>query len=339
MGLGTSIAVLAAAAAVIVLVGTRLSRLADRLADRLGIGEALVGAVLLGASTSLPGIVVSVSAALHDRPNLAFSNAVGGIAVQTVFIVLADAFHRRANLEHAVASLENVTYAVLLLFLLSLALLAALAPPVAVLGVHPVSPAILVAYVYGLRAVRQSRTHPMWQPTPTAETEPDVPDAAASRGPSSAALLARFAPLAAAIALAGWVVERSATDLAQQTGISQSVVGALLTSVVTSLPELVTAVAAVRIGALSLAVGGLLGGNAFDTLFLVGADVAFRGGSLYHAVARVDLYLLALCLTLTCVAVIGLVRRERHGIANVGLEGLLLVVLYVGGMVLLVAGG
>ena len=43
--------------------GTQLSGIADDLADRTGIGEALVGALLLGATTSLPGIVASVTAA------------------------------------------------------------------------------------------------------------------------------------------------------------------------------------------------------------------------------------------------------------------------------------
>jgi cation:H+ antiporter len=42
----------------------------------------------------------------------------------------------------------------------------------------------------------------------------------------------------------------------------------LITSTCTSIPELVTAVAAVRQGSLTLAVGGIVGGNAFDTLFM-----------------------------------------------------------------------
>lgn len=338
MGLGWSVAIFVASAAAILAVGVRLSRLADRLADRLGIGEALVGGVFLGASTSLPGIVVSVAAALQDRPQLAFSNAVGGIAVQTIFIAVADVFHRRANLEHAAASLSNVSYGALLAFLLSLVLLAGLGPPIALWGVHPVSAAVLVAYLYGLRTVRRSRTEPMWHPTGTAETQEDVPAAGADRGPSGAALLARFVPLALVIGAAGWLVETSATDIAARTGLSDTAAGALLTSVVTSLPELVTAIAAVRIGALTLAVGGILGGNAFDTLFLVLADFAFRGGSLYHAVGPQDLYLLALCLALTGVAVLGLLRREPHGVANIGLEGILLVLLYVGGMAVLFVG-
>jgi cation:H+ antiporter len=74
-------------AAAIALVGTRLTRVVDQLADRTGLGEAVAGAVLLGAATSFSGIVVSVTAAAKGNPELAISNALGGIAVQTFFLV------------------------------------------------------------------------------------------------------------------------------------------------------------------------------------------------------------------------------------------------------------
>ena len=83
--------------------GTRLTGTADVLADRTGLGEALVGGVLLGASTSLSGTVTSVSAAWLGHPDLAFSNAIGGIAVQTTFIALADLVYRRATLAFLVS--------------------------------------------------------------------------------------------------------------------------------------------------------------------------------------------------------------------------------------------
>lgn len=67
------------AALVIFLVGLRMTDLADRIADRTGLGEAVVGGVLLGAATSFSGTVVSFTAALDGRASLAFSNGIGGI--------------------------------------------------------------------------------------------------------------------------------------------------------------------------------------------------------------------------------------------------------------------
>lgn len=64
--------------------------------------------VFFGIVTSLSGIMITIVAAGSDQPGLAYSNAVGGIAAQTTAVAVADAFHRRANLEHAAASLSNM---------------------------------------------------------------------------------------------------------------------------------------------------------------------------------------------------------------------------------------
>lgn len=75
-----SIGLFLIAVLVIALTGTRMARLADQLADATGLGEAVVGALFLGGSTSLAGIVTSVTAAAQGHPELAVSNALGGIA-------------------------------------------------------------------------------------------------------------------------------------------------------------------------------------------------------------------------------------------------------------------
>ena len=98
---------------------------------------------------------------------------------------------------------------------------------------------------------------------------------------------------------------------------------------VTSLPELVTTITAVRRRALTLAVGGIIGGNAFDTLFLSASDVAYRGGSIFHAFNRQDLFVVALTILMTAVLLLGLLRREKAGVAKIGFESALILVLYV----------
>jgi cation:H+ antiporter len=81
----------------------------------------------------------------------------------------------------------------------------------------------------------------------------------------------------------------------------------------------------------------VLGGNLFDVLFLAFSDVAFRAGSLYHAITAVQSAWLALSLLMVAVLLLGLLRRERHGVANIGFESLVVLVLYAGGVALLVA--
>ena len=124
-----AVAVFAAAALTILFVGTRLAGLADVLADRTGLGEAVAGALLLGATTSASGTITSITAAASGNVDLAYSNALGGIAAQTAFLAVADCIYRRANLEHAAADASNLTQATMLVILLCVPLLAAALPP------------------------------------------------------------------------------------------------------------------------------------------------------------------------------------------------------------------
>ena len=166
----------ALAAAAVIFSSIRATRLADIIADRTRMGEAMAGGIILGGATSLAGVVVSVNAALNGDASFAFSNAVGGIAAQTLFLAIADLIYRRANLEHAAAEPANLFQAVMLMILLSLPLCAIAGPEVAYFGVHPVSVALFLTYLYGVRVSARVSEKPMWRPVMTSETRTDEPE-------------------------------------------------------------------------------------------------------------------------------------------------------------------
>jgi cation:H+ antiporter len=324
----SAVVLLAVAALVLGVGGVRFTRVVDRLADRTGLGEALAGAVLVGAVTSLPGLITSVVGAAEGNASFAVSNSLGGIAAQTAFLAIADLTYRRANLEHAAASLANLVQALLLITLVGIVLLAVAAPEMTVLGVHPATAVLPAAYLYGLRLAQATGREPLWAATQTRETRQDVPDDDQG-GDSLSRLWAEFAGLAVVVATTGYVVAVAGLTLIAETGLSSSFVGTAMTAVVTSLPELVTVLVAVRIGALTLAVANIIGGNSFDVLFVAAADVAYREGSVYHAIDAGTRAVLALVVLLTAVLAAGLVRREREGI---GFEGVVILVLYAFGL-------
>jgi cation:H+ antiporter len=315
-----------------------MAGIADALADRTGLGEALIGSVLLGAGTSISGIVTSISTAASGHPELSVSNALGGIAAQTMFLALADIAYRKVNLEHAAASAVNLAQANVLLILVALPMLAWAAPPVQLLGVHPITPVLVAGYLIGLHNAHRVHRDPMWVPRSTPDTRDEADDP--EDDPKRTSVLAwSFAGLVAVVGLAGWMVGETGALLSGRLGVSQTVVGALMTAVVTSLPELVTTTAAVRRGALQLAVGGIIGGNMFDALFVAASDIAYRGGSIYHAVSERTLFWFALVLLMTAVLLMGLLRRERQGPGGIGWESVLLLTLWTGGAGLQVALG
>ncbi|WP_289282081.1 MULTISPECIES: sodium:calcium antiporter [unclassified Methylophaga] len=311
---------------IILFVGVRITRLADALGKRTGIGSALFGAVLLGGTTSLPGIITSVSTAWQGYADLAVSNAVGGIAAQTTFLIFADMIYRRANLEHAAASLENLVQCTLLIALLSIALVGLTGPDVTIFAIHPVSIILLLSYGFGLRLISDTQHQPLWFASKTKETKPES-ETSIPEGKLSI-LWWKFSGYAVAIAFAGYGIGETGIAIARITGLSETVVGTLFTSVATSLPELVTVLFAVRMGALTLAVGDIIGGNSFDVLFLAFSDFAYQDGSIYHATTQDTAFILTINLLMSTVLLLGLLRRKRNGIGNIGFEGFMVLILY-----------
>ncbi|GGI07676.1 sodium:calcium antiporter [Egicoccus halophilus] len=336
LSLPVALLALALAAGAIALAGPRMVRVADRLADVTGLGEAFVGAVLVGAATSLPDILATALPAVRGFAELAVGNALGGVLGQTAFLAIADLTYRRANLEHAAASLPNLVQGTLLITLLGGVMVLFTAPEGAVLGVHPGSLVLLVVYGYGLRLVTETSQAPMWRAVETEETTLDVPDEPVSDDGAPARLWGAFAGLAAVLAGAGITLAVAGESLVSQAGWNEAAVGVFLTGVGSSLAELVVSIAAIRAGALTLAVGNVIGGNTFDTLLVVVADIAYRDGSVYAAVGSSAPLVTALALVATAVITLGLLRRERHGVGNIGVESVVVLLLYVGAIALVV---
>jgi cation:H+ antiporter len=315
--------------------GIRMTRTARDLAHSSGLGEALVGALFIGASTSLSGITTSVSAAAAGYAELAVSNALGGIAAQTSFLAFADIAYRRANLEHAAASAENLFMSAFVLTLLGIHAVALSAPDVSLFGIHPATVVLVIAYVFGVHLLGRTHDMPMWLPRRTVDTSAEPSDQQPRRGRHLLGLWLRFAGYATVVALAGWTLAQLAIPLVEKTGLSDGVVGGVFTAVSTSIPELVVAITAVRMGALNLAVGDIIGGNAFDTLFIAASDIAYREGPIYAAISSAEQFWLANSMVMTSVLLMGLIYRERHGPGNIGLESVVLLFLYFGGVTML----
>jgi cation:H+ antiporter len=201
--------------------------------------------------------------------------------------------------------------------------------------VHPVSLAILVTYVFGMRLVAASGNRPMWQARWTQETNEDR-SRSAGRSGSIALVWLRFSAVGVVLVGSGVLLAETGIEISRISGLSESFVGALLTGFTSSMPELVTALTAVRIGALSLAISNIIGGNAFDTTIVALSDLVYPG-SIYQVAGEGFAVLLGATLLMNTVVLLGLIRRERHGIANIGLEGILLLLMY-GGVVIWLAG-
>lgn len=128
---------------------------------------------------------------------------------------------------------------------------------------------------------------------------------------------------------------RDAKDLAEQTWIGTTFVGTSLLALTTSLPELVTALAAVRLGAYDLAVGNLFGSNAFNMAALFIVDVAYRQGPLLSVVSSTHVLTALWSILLMSVGLMDIIYRAEKRFLLIEPDGLLMIVGYGLGMWLL----
>ncbi|MCA9396031.1 MAG: sodium:calcium antiporter [Candidatus Omnitrophica bacterium] len=329
--LNISVAVFALCIGVIGFSGYRLTAVADRLADITGLGEAIMGAVFIGIITSLSGSILSLTAAWDGHGAFAVSNAAGGIGLQLTFLAFADMTYSKANLEHAAASQVNLMQGVLLMILLALPLLAVHSPAFSIGCAHPITFASFIFYGCGLSIIARSRKTPMWKPLSTKETVTDKPTRKRRSKKELTRLWLQLLTLAPIVGVSGWALGQSGISIVRHSHLSTTLVGGLFTAGITSVPELVIAIAAVKRNALTLAVGNIIGGNTFDTLIISGSDLAYRNGSIYNAIGDDQIFLISLTLLLTGIWLMGLLKREKHGIANIGLESFLILLLYSAG--------
>ena len=339
----------AAAGAAVWVAGIYLSNTTDVLASRFGLGQALGGLLLLAIVTNLPELAITVSAALGNHLDLATGNILGGIAMQTLVLVALDAFGlgRQDALTYRAASLVLVLEGVLVVAVLAVAVLGSQLPTTAIMArVPPAGLLIFGIWVVGLWLIGKAQKGLPWQAQGTAPPggQPGKQGSAQQKQEAKAQqqhvsttrTVLVFLAAALVTLVAGVVLERSGDAIAGHLGMSGVLFGSTVLAAATSLPELSTGLASIKLGDYQLAVSDIFGGNAFLPVLFLLASVLSGQAVLPHA-GKTDLYLTGLGMLLTCVYVYGLLFRPRRQLARLGIDSLLVLVLYAVGVLGLLA--
>jgi cation:H+ antiporter len=315
----------------IVVVGSLLSRYADMLAEKTGLGRSWVGGILLAGTTSLPELATGLSAVLIvDDVNLAAGGILGSCLFNLCLIALLDVLAgetpvlKRAEISHILAA--SLGCVMLSLVMIGLYLTQSLALP-ALGWIGLPSLAILAVYFVSVRIISSFERHRMQE---VLAREAIVYQYAAV--PTWRAALS-FGLCAAAIVGLGLWLAALGEEIALTTGLGASFVGAIFLAVTTSLPEVVASLAAMRLGAVDLAVANIFGSNIFNIFVLAIYDLAYRSGSIWAQLAPVHAFAAVASTLMTALTIIGLIYQSRRRPRwFVSWDAALLVALYLGSM-------
>ena len=335
---------LIAAGVIVIVAGSRLTRLADALAQRYHLGSGWVGLVLLATITSLPEVVTGGTATYIGSPQLATAAIFGSCSFNIVIIVLLNLLRGRGSILRDVHGTHVLTSSfglVLMTFaLLSFAVVHGLSarPGLAQAVEIGCMLAIAVTYLVCMRLTYRFEQHVLTTAPATASS--DTPNTTPASVPAVIVVAAIL------VAAAWWLTQTGdvlSTHPIEWIGrpLGATFVGALFLACATSLPEIATSVTALRMNKFDLALGNIFGSNMFNifvipmlkVVSLARGDALLTTGQEFASMETVITGLMPLLLT--GIAVAGLTyRTERRVPHRFELETILIGALYIMGMTL-----
>ncbi len=323
---------LAAASAAVILAGIKLSRYGDLLAERLGLGHAVVGVIFVAFATSLPEIVTCVgSVAWRQEAGLAIGNGFGSIAFNLAILFVADLMAGRGSIflrlpKHC-ARPGALSLILIAIFGASLGLETFVPAKIPVLGMGPGSVLVIVAYALGVWWLSRKSRGEM---ASIAQEEGEEEDEARISTPG---IFARYLVVALVILWAGLNLAAAGDKISDDYKLGSTFVGVIFLAVATSLPELTVAISSARRGLYEMIIGNIFGANMFNVLVIACADSFYRSDSIAGVTARGDQAVqgsitVSFAGVMTCLAVFGVYKRSSTRVWRLTVPSILLLVLY-----------
>lgn len=307
--------------------GVKLSRYGDVIAEKTDMGGTWVGLALLATVTSLPELITGISSVTIAKvPNIAVGDALGSCVFNLLIIVAVDFLHRKESVYTRARQghILSAGFGIVLIGLVGVnILLAQSGMRMAFFHVGVYTPILMLFYLLAMRTVfRYEREHREAYAEESVKRYPQVT--------LQQAILRYIGAAVLVVAAATWL-PFIGSALAEQMGWHKSFVGTLFVAFATSVPELVVTIAAVRIGALDMALANLFGSNLFDMAIIAIDDLLYLNGPLLNAVAPIHAVTAVSAMIMTGTAIIGLLYRPPGRVLRtVGWASLFLLVVYLG---------
>ena len=321
---------------IILFAGTKLARYGDAIGEKTGLSGMWVGLVFLAAITSAPELVTGVSSvALVRLPDLGLGTLLGSCLFNLSILALLDILHRPAPILSR-ASSRHMAPAGLGILLIAFAAGGILAGEklsgLALGWVGIPSIVILILYLVVMRQMfRFERSHQLPPLEATSPQYKEIP---------TRTVYIRFILAAVAVIGAGIWLSLVGDEIAKTTGWDTSFVGSLFLAIGTSLPELVVSVAALRLGAIDMAVANILGANMLDITHIFTVDLFYTQGSILSSVSSTHLITAVVVAVMSLLVIVGLrFRQKRKTFIVISWYALALIGLYIFGVYALFTSG
>ncbi len=254
-GLGGTLLLFAVGVILLIKGGDWFVDSAVSLAKRFKVPEIIIGATVVSIGTTLPEVMVSVTAAVNNNSAIAYGNAIGSIICNTSLIAALTIAIRPAPVDRKPLVTPVVFFfASAAIYMVAAYLFGRFDRWLGIV-------LLLVFAIYMTMTIRNGFKNPAQHNA----------EESAEQGSSLLKDLVVLALSAALIAVGADMLEGSSVSLAAMAGIPTEVIGVTVVALCTSLPELVTAVTALVKGHSALSLGNIIGANIFNLVLVTGA--------------------------------------------------------------------
>ncbi|PLX19068.1 MAG: hypothetical protein C0601_02970 [Candidatus Muiribacterium halophilum] len=257
---------------IVIAAGFKLTSYGDEISEKSNISGGLIGFFLLALATSLPELITSLSAVLRqDAPEMCLGNIFGSNLFNLVILFLLDIFSRKSVFKFSTKEdIKSISFIYVISLLAIIPMILSSFMNIRFFDgfrFNIESFLIFAFYIYILKNFRED------------DKQEKLPDEKQKQ--SLVGVYTKFTVAALFIVVAGIFLTESVDKIAETYSLGKTFAGSLLLAFVTSLPEASVSLSAVRIGAVEMAIGNILGSNVFNVFIVFFADAASSKQLLY----------------------------------------------------------
>ncbi|MDD9898901.1 MAG: hypothetical protein OXU45_07880 [Candidatus Melainabacteria bacterium] len=313
--------------------GSSLSTYGVVIAERIKITQSLMGFIIIAAATSLPELIITLIGSAKGEAHLVLNDMFGGISMQTAIIAVADMITVSAPITFLALQSSLLLEASLLILVLAFTLAMILIKDFLILGwVGLGSILVTLLYLLCLYVLNHYEADKQWSPIEIPSKEIDklstTPGHLYAQKRPLGQLVALFSFNVVIVLLCALVLVYTAITIAEMTGLGSSFIGATLLAATTSLPELSVTITAVSMGAYSMAISNIFGSNMIMLALLLPAEVFYTKGAILQEADNSVRYAIISGIILTSIYLGGLILRKKKTFMQMGLDSVLVIILY-----------
>lgn len=298
----------------------RLSYYADLMSKTTNINKALIGGILLAGITSLPELVTCYSAISLDNVYLAVGDILGSNLFNLSIICVLDLFLIKKMFFDKTSNKYLLIYLILIINYIFIFLSFTGNLNISLFNIGLPSFIIIITYFVYLFNVSKK--------------EEDVIIHHIENPGNKKGLIIKFI-ICAIIMIAVSVLLTFVVNIISSLNpkISTSLIGATLLGVTTSLPEVITFIALIKLNSYDLAISDIIGSNLFNLLVFAIGDIILRDSQIYNYSDIKNILLLKLCLTTTVISLYQNMRRKSLNKLSYIIPSIIIIILYIGFLV------